>query len=346
MTDSMNIIKNMPKVELHVHLEGSVQPATLFRLAERNKIELPVSNPDDLKSLFAFEDFNKFVEIYMTICECIRTADDVFTVAWEFFQEQNRHNIIYCEATWTAYTHLIQYGLSFDAQAEALFAASDKAEKELGLRGLYVFDIPRQVSPEEGLVTAAWLADNYNPDYIAAIGLGGPEVGFPPERHAESFKITGERGIPAVPHAGETAGADSIRGALALPGTMRIGHGVRAVEDPLLIEELKQKNIVLEVCPTSNLCLKVFSELAEHSLPKLIEAGVGVTINSDDPPMFSTNLTEEYLKITEAFGFDLSQLRQFNETAIGAALCPEKFRGKLHKKFDAQWKSLGEQSKK
>lgn len=330
----------MPKVELHVHLEGSVQPETLLKLAERNRVELPASNPERLRAWYDFEDFSKFIDVYMTICECIRTADDVFTVAWEFFQEQKRQNIIYSEVTWTPYTHLMQHGLSFDAQAEVLYAAADRAVDELSVKGLYVFDIPRQVAPSEGLVTADWLADNYNPEYIAAIGLGGPEVGFPPEIHVESFRRTGEKGIPAVPHAGETEGPASVRGSLALPGTVRIGHGVRAAEDSLLLEELKERDIVLEVCPTSNICLKVFPDMEHHCLPVLVDAGVKVTINSDDPPMFGTNLNSEYHKIADVFGYGQGEFRIFNETAINAALCSDEIRAAIRKKFESEWAGI------
>jgi len=339
MTISEKIVK-MPKVELHVHLEGSVQPETLLGLAERNKIELPASDPEKLRSWYDFENFNKFIEVYMTICKCIKTSDDIFTLAWEFFKNQKRQNIIYSEITWTAYTHLAQYGLSFDEQTEALSAAADKAASELGVSGLYVYDIPRMIPASEGLVTARWLADNYNPEYIAAIGLGGPEVGFPPEMHGESFKITGAKGIPAVPHAGETEGPESIRGALDLPGTVRIGHGVRSVEDPKLIEELKIRDIVLEVCPTSNICLKVFPDMKSHSLPKLLDEGLKVTINSDDPPMFSTDLTNEYLEICKTFDFGVEQLKSFNKNAISASLCGENLRQKTRENFDAQWDLL------
>ncbi|MBI9105364.1 MAG: adenosine deaminase [Spirochaetales bacterium] len=340
MKNIAETIEKMPKAELHVHLEGAVQPETLLELGERNKVSLPASDVDGLLKWYNFEDFHKFIEVYMKICECISTADDVFTVAWEFFQGQKKQNIIYTEVTWTAYTHMLQHELSFDAQAEALYAAADKAAKELGVRGLYVFDIPRQVSASEGIVTAKWLAKNYNPDYIAAIGMGGPEVGFPPERHARAFKITGAKGIPAVPHAGETEGPLSVRGALKLPGTIRLGHGVRAAEDPLLLEELKERDIVLEVCPSSNICLKVFPDLPHHNLPVLLDAGLKVTINSDDPPMFSTDLTSEYHKITETFGYGAQQLKTFNENAIEAALCSEDVRTELKRKFETEWKDI------
>lgn len=338
-------IKKMPKVELHVHLEGSVQPETLLKLARRNGVELPASDVEGLREWYSFEDFNKFVKIYLKICECIKTPDDVFTVAWEFFQGQKSQNIIYSEVTWTPYIHLLQYDMSYDVQVEALYAAADRADAELGVRGRYVFDIPRQIKPKEGLVTARWLAKHRNPDYIAAIGLGGPEVGFPPKRHAKSFKITGKAGVPAVPHAGETEGPDSIRGAMALPGTVRIGHGVRAVEDTALVDELIRKGIVVEVCPSSNICLNVFADIQSHSLPKLVDAGVKVTINSDDPPMFNTDLTAEYLLITEVFGFDAARLKMFNKTAIEAALCGEELKAELLRRFESEWSELESQQK-
>ena len=323
-----------------MHLEGSVLPATLLALAEKNGVELPADNEDELRKWYKFEDFNKFIRIYMTICSCIKTEEDVYRIAWDFFLEQKRQNVIYSEITWTAYTHLIQHRLSFKHQAEALFAAADRAESELGVRGLYIFDIPRQVSPAEGLVTAKWLSKNYDPAHIAAIGMGGPETGFPPERHGKAFVKTGRAGVPAVPHAGETEGPASIRGALALPGTVRLGHGVRAAEDPALLSELRDQGIVLEVCPSSNICLNVFPDLEHHSLPALVDAGLKVTINSDDPPMFGTDLNSEYMKIHGAFGYGPDDFYRFNRTAIEAALCEEPVKAAVSAGFDKEWAEL------
>ncbi len=331
-------IKKMPKVELHVHLEGSVKPETLLKLAEKNKVDLPYDTLEGLKDWYRFENFDGFIEVYLKICECIKTAEDITLIASEFLKGQAEQNIIYSEITWTPFTHLKQHGISIDEQAEALAEASVKAEEESGIHSRYIFDISRQESPEDGLVTAKWLAENANNGLTVALGLGGPEAEYPAEIHYESFKTVKDAGIYAVPHAGETAGPESIRSAFEQPGTARIGHGVRLVEDLELLEEVKRNGIVLEVCPTSNICLKVFSDYSKHSLPELIDKGIMVTINSDDPPMFNTTLTKEYQLIHEHYGYGVKDFYRFNRTALAVALCDNRTKLIISTDYENKWK--------
>lgn len=312
-------IEAMPKIELHVHLEGSVRPSTLIALSDRHGIRLPASTDEQLLEWYSFTSFDHFVEIYLKISECIRTPYDIEQIAWEFLQEQHRQNIIYTEVTYTPYTHFQQKGLTFREQFSALESARLRGIRELGVECRFVFDIARMVTPEEGVVTAKWVLESA-PESVAALGLGGPEVGFPPESFIEAFSLIENSPFGSVPHAGETVGPKSVWGALRTLRASRIGHGVRAWEDPKLVEYIKENGIVLEVCPSSNVCIGVYPDIEHHVLPHLVDAGIKVTINSDDPPMFNTTLTDEYKLIADAFGYGLEEFHRFNRTAAEAAL--------------------------
>lgn len=312
----------MPKVELHVHLEGSVQPSTLLKLAKKYQVALPADTVDGLRSWYNFSDFGHFIEIYMVISGCLREPEDMELIAREFLIEQARQNILYSEITYTPYNQLMNNGLAFEPQMDAVLRARLWAEKELGIQARFIIDIPRIIAPEEGLKIADWIISRHA-DGIVAIGLGGPEVDNPPERYQAVFDKVRAAGIPCVLHAGETVGPASIWSALRVADSKRLGHGVRAIEDPDLVAFLREKQIPLEVCPTSNICLKVYPSYAEHSLPRLVEEGLYVTINSDDPPMFNTTLTDEYRVLVREFGWDREMIRKVVRNAAHASLLPE-----------------------
>jgi adenosine deaminase len=325
METSVNLdafIATMPKVELHVHLEGSVRPETLIKLARKNGISLPADSVEGLAKWYTFINFPHFVEIYIAISECIQTPDDLELVTREFLEGQAAQNIVYTEATYTAYTHLHQKGLAFDDQLAAINRARAWGERELGVKLNLIVDIAREVTPEEGLLTADMVIDHYG-DGVVALGLGGYEVGHPPEKHAESFQRAHDAGVPCVLHAGETGGADSIWSALRVGYSQRIGHGVRCLEDAALVAHLRERQIPLEVCPTSNVCLAVAPSLEAHPLPRLMAEGLYVTLNSDDPPMFNTTLTREFEVCAETFGWTEDTLRQLTLNAAQAALLPK-----------------------
>jgi adenosine deaminase len=321
-------IQAMPKVELHVHLEGAIQPETLLKLAHRHGISLPAAAVDDVRGWFRFTDFLHFEQIFITISACIRTPEDIELLAREFLGGQAAQNILYTEATYTPYTHYHQKGLAFEDQLAAINRARAWAEAELGVTLRLITDIAREVPPELGLITADWAIAAHG-DGVVALGLGGYEVGHPPEKHAAAFERAHAAGLPCVLHAGETAGPESIWGALRAGHSQRIGHGVRCLEDPALVALLREQQIPLEVCPTSNVCLGVFPSLAAHPLPRLLDAGLNITLNSDDPPMFNTTLTEEWQRCAEVFGFDAGLIERLTFNAARAALLPEADKARL-----------------
>lgn len=333
-----DFIRAIPKVELHVHLEGSIRPATLLKLARRHNISLPADSVDGLRAWYTFVDFPHFIEVYLAISNCLRTPDDIELIAREFLTGQAEQRILYSEVTFTPFTHY-RNGIAFADQLAAINRARAWAEAKLGVTMGLTLDISREVSPEDGAITAGWAIEHMG-DGVTALGLGGPEVGNPPEKFAAVFERARAAGLPAVPHAGETEGPASIWGALRALHAVRIGHGVRCLEDPALVAELRARQTPLEVCPTSNICLGVAPSFEAHPLPRLIAAGLYVTLNSDDPPMFNTTLTDEYLKSAVAFGFGPAELERLVINAVRVTLLPEDKRAALEARVTAEFETL------
>lgn len=307
-----HFIQTVPKVELHVHHQGSIRPTTLLQLAQRNRIQLPASNLAELQTWYQFRDFTHFLTIYDLICTCLQTPADIELAAREFLQGQAEQNIVYSELTYTPTRRL-----NFAEQLAALNQAKLWGEAQLGISMNYIIDIPREVEPHVGALIAQWAINGMN-DGVVALGIGGLEIGHPASRYRKAFAMAHEAGLACIPHAGEAVGPASIWDALETTRPVRIGHGVRCLEDPELVEILRQRQIPLEVCPTSNICLKIYDQMANHALPHLIAAGLIVTLNSDDPPMFNTTLTHEYIYTAEVFGFGRETVEQLMFNAIHA----------------------------
>jgi adenosine deaminase len=334
-------IRRMPKVELHVHLEGSIQPATLLELARRNGSMLPANDIAGLQRWYQFTDFKHFIEIYLAISACICTPADIELIASDFLRNQAAQNIRYSEVTFTPYTHYsTNRQIPFDEQFDALSRARAWGERELGVQCNWVFDLARNVRPIEHSLTVAEWAISGKDRGVVGFGLGGLETGYPPELFSEAFTLARAAGLAAVPHAGEVAGAESVRGALESLHARRIGHGVRCLEDPQLVEVLRARQIPLEVCPTSNVCLGVAPSFAEHPLPHLLDAGLYITLNSDDPPMFNTTLTDEYLQAAQTFGFGVGQIEQLVLNGVRASLLNDTERSALESSFQQQFIAL------
>ncbi len=337
-------IRRLPKVELHVHLEGSIQPETLLLLARRNNVTLPATTVEGLRQWYRFTDFPHFVEIYLAISACVCSPEDIEFIAREFLRGQAAQRIMHSEVTFSPFTHYsTNKRIPFEDQMAALGRARAWAASELEISVGWVLDIVRNVRPiEHGLTVADWAISGIE-NGVVALGLGGIEAGNPPEIFQEAFDRARAAGLPAVPHAGETAGAESVRGAVRTLKAQRIGHGVRCLDDPELVAELRDHQIPLEVCPTSNVCLGVAPSLAGHPLPRLLDEGLYVTINSDDPAMFNTTLTDEYLRAAQILGCNVKTIEQLAINAVRASLLPETSRVDMERRFRAEFAQLREE---
>jgi adenosine deaminase len=294
MRDLTEFVAGLPKVELHVHHVGSAAPTTVARLAERYAGTTPV--PADaalLAEYFTFTDFGHFIEVYLSVVDLIRDADDVATLTYDIGAGLAAQNVRYAELTLTPYSSIAR-GIPAEAYCEAVEDARARVARDHGTELRWCFDIPGEAGVPSADITLE-TALKHRPEGLISFGLGGPERGVPREWFAPHFAQARAAGLRSAPHAGESTGPETIWDALRHLGAERIGHGIAAATDSALMLYLQEHDIALEVCPTSNVCTRSVSSLAEHPLPALVAAGVPVTINSDDPPMFSTTLNQEYL---------------------------------------------------
>ena len=337
--DLFEFARRMPKAELHVHLEGSIRPATVLQLAQRNGIQLPAEDEAGLKKFYQFRDFDHFIQVYFFVTGCLRTPDDYRLIAYEFGADCARQNIRYAEATFTFETNLRLNGLQWETILEGLNAGRAQAREEYGVDWRWIFDINRnQPGQQEERILKIALASRQAG--CVALGLGGSEADYPGELFVEVFNRAHREGLPCVPHAGETGGAASVRQALENLHAQRIEHGVRAIEDPALVQLLAERGTPLDVCPTSNIFLGIYPDFEAHPLRSLWDAGVMLTVNSDDPPMFNTNLNQEYQILIEHFGFQVDELEQISLNSLRASLLPGAEKERLIKEFQQEFKDL------
>ncbi len=334
-------VERMPKAELHVHLEGSVRPETLLDLGRRHGVAYPFTDAAGAREWFRFRDFPHFIEVYVGICDSLRTAEDYERVTLELGAAARRQNIHYLEVHFSPVSPLKPRNSLLplpDVVLAGLRAGARRALAEHGVRLQFILDPVRSRSPEEVMALACWCVANLG-DGLVGLGLGGAEVGHPPTRFADAFAYARAAGARVTIHAGETAGPQSVRAALAV-GAERIGHGVTSIEDPVLVAELAERGVVLEVSPTSNVRLGVAPSYAAHPFRRLYDAGVQVTVNSDDPPMFDTTLTREYLVLAEHFGFTVDELAGLSLRAARAAFLPPDERTALVTRFEEELATL------
>ncbi|HWD42016.1 MAG TPA: adenosine deaminase [Fimbriimonas sp.] len=323
----------MPKVELHVHLEGSIRPETVLKLAQRNNIDLPATDLEGLRDWYRFRDFPHFVQVYVAVTKCIKTADDIELIAREFLEGQAGQNVLHSEVTYTAATVEQFVGIPWPEQEAALKRAMQYGKDELGVSMGLILDIVRGHKPERAIEVAEWAVSS---EIVTALGIAGEE-NRGTSQYVDAFKIARSKDFPIVPHAGETVGPESIWETLEFTDPKRIGHGVRCVEDPKLVRELANRAIPLEVCPGSNVALGVYPTLEAHPLPQMLDAGLYVTINSDDPPMFGTSITDEFARCAEAFEFDEDILWSLVVNAANAAMLPEEAKKDLLRRMRETW---------
>jgi aminodeoxyfutalosine deaminase len=316
---------SFPKIELHVHLEGTVRAGTLLQIARRNDVPLPAATEADLRQLYEFTDFAHFLRVWQLTTGALRRDRDFRQVLVDYAGEAASHGAVYLEGIIAPSEHVTR-GASWD---EVYAGYCDGVQEALEVHGVQVRltpDINRSYPVEAGELTARY-AVAYAHRGVVGLGLGGQEAEYPPAPFARAFAIAREGGLGSVPHAGEAAGVPSIRGALDALGAVRLRHGVRAIEDPALVRELADRGIVLDVCPISNLRTRVVSSLAEHPLPALVEAGVPCSVSTDDPAMFGTDLAADY-----AAAARLGVAPQLcYEAGARGALCDEKTRSSLQR---------------
>ncbi|MFD8386711.1 adenosine deaminase [Streptomyces sp. NPDC059679] len=333
MTDLTTFIAGLPKAELHVHHVGSASPRIVAELAARHPDSKVPADPEALADYFVFRDFAHFIDVYLSVVDLIRDADDVRLLTYEIARDMARQNIRYAELTVTPYSST-RRGIPDVAFVEAIEDARKAAEAELGTVLRWCFDIPGEAGLESAEETAR-IACDLGPAGLVSFGLGGPEIGVPRPQFKPYFDRAIAAGLRSVPHAGETTGPETIWDALTELRAERIGHGTSATRDPKLLAHLAEHRIPLEVCPTSNIATRAVATLDEHPLREMVEAGVLVTINSDDPPMFGTDLNTEYAVAARLLDLDAAGVAALAKNAVEASFLDPAGKARLSAEIDA-----------
>lgn len=315
----------LAKAELHVHLEGTAPPELVQRIAARNDVPVPVGMLGE-DGRFQYTDFLDFLRTYDLAASVIRTGEDYREIVYEYLCACAQGGAIYVELT-ASPDHATLVKLSQQEHLDGIALGIDEARRDTGIEGRILISAVRNFGVEQALRVARYAASHPHP-YVVGFSMAGDEAGFPAQDYAQAFAIAADAGLGCTIHAGEWAGPESVRAALELPVT-RISHGVRAIEDRALVEELAAAGIVLECCPTSNVVLGIYPSYEEHPLRSLRDAGVRITLGSDDPPYFGASIEGEYKVCVERMGFTEPELREVTRTAIEAAFCDDELRDTL-----------------
>jgi adenosine deaminase len=332
-------IRTAPKAELHLHLQGAVRPATLLELARRHHIHLPLDSVDHFREWFRFRDFAHFVEVQAVLRSCLVEPADLELVVHELGAQLADQNVRYAEVSFTPGPEVWSGRHQHDFIL-GLTQGREEVLRDFGTQINFVFDIPRRtvrLHPEMPLIDfATQTAIDGKNDGVVALGLSGTELGNPPEPFAAWFDQALAAGLHSAPHAGETDGPASVWGALRALGAERLGHGVRSIEDPALVDYLVDHAIPLEVCPTSNLRLGVYPSLDHLPLRALHAAGVPITINTDTPAIFETTMSDELRLLETHFGLDLASIDDILLNGARAAFLPPEQKEALVRTFESE----------
>jgi aminodeoxyfutalosine deaminase len=335
--DLSSFIAGLPKAELHVHHVGSASPAIVSELAMRHPGVVPVDT-DELRRFFEFRDFAHFVEVYLAVVALIRTDADVRYLTYEVARElATTQQVRYAELTCTPYTSVLpddpDHGIPIEAYTEAIEDARLAAERDFGIVLRWIYDIPGESGMPAADATLSF-ATNHRVDALVGFGLGGPEIGVNRPQFKPHFDAARRVGLRSVPHAGETTGPETVWDAIRVLGAERFGHGTSAARDPRLLEHLAKHGIPLEVCPSSNVATRSVASLAEHPIQAFRDAGITVTVNSDDPSMFGTSLNQEYEIAARLLDLDAAGVADLARAGVRASFAPDDLKAAMLAEID------------
>jgi adenosine deaminase len=320
-------IRTAPKVELHLHIEGTLEPELLLALADRHGVAVPYRDVDDLRAAYRFTDLQSFLDIYYQGAAVLLDAHDFEELTWAYLTRMAAENVQHVEIFFDPQTHTDR-GVRFDEVVDGIAAALRRAERELGITSGLIACLLRHLGPEAAVSAVSDVLRR--DDAIIGIGLDSSERGFPPEPYASLFNRARVHGLHTVAHAGEEGPSWHITGALDALQAERIDHGIRCLDDPSLVARLADERVPLTVCPLSNLALCVVDDLRVHPLRRLLDAGLTVTVNSDDPAYFGGYLTENFVQVAAALDFGVPELARLFANAIDASFVSPRRKAALH----------------
>nr|WP_321273489.1 adenosine deaminase [uncultured Vibrio sp.] len=325
-------IQDLPKVELHLHIEGSLEPELLFKLAKRNNIDIPYASPSELREAYQFEDLQSFLDLYYQGANALRTEQDFYDLTWEYLERCKADNVIHTEIFFDPQTHT-ERGIDFDTVINGISRALKDGQEQLGITSQIIACFLRHLSEESAIETLQSILKHR--DKIIGVGLDSSEKGHPPAKFERVFQQAKAAGLLTVAHAGEEGPAQNISDAIEMLEVSRVDHGVRCVEDRALVASLIDSKMPLTVCPLSNIKLCVFDDMKQHNVVDLLRQGVAVTINSDDPAYFGGYMTDNFLAVSQAHPMSHEEIAQFTLNAIEASFIDDEMK--------ANYRSLVEQ---
>jgi adenosine deaminase len=320
MSDFHPFLNDLPKTELHMHLEGSLEPELMFKLAQRNHIQLPFDSVEAIRAAYEFSNLQDFLDIYYQGANVLQTEQDFYDLTWAYLERCKAQNVMHVEPFFDPQTHTDR-GISFDVVINGIHRALQEGKQQLGITSYLIMCFLRHLPEGAAFVTLEQALPHK--DKIIAVGLDSSEKDFPPKLFERVFAKAREEGFLTVAHAGEEGSAEYIHQALDLLKVERIDHGVRCVEDPLLVEQLIATQMPLTVCPLSNTKLCVFKDMRDHNILELLERGVIVTVNSDDPAYFGGYMTENFVALADALQMSKAQAIQLAKNSFAASFLPD-----------------------
>lgn len=325
------LARRIPKAELHIHIEGSLEPELIFALAQRNGVALAYPTVDSLRAAYAFTDLQSFLDIYYAGASVLLHEADFFDMAWAYFQRAHADNVIHAELFFDPQTHAAR-GVDMGTVVRGLRRACDEAQTQLGISSQLIMCFLRHLSEDDAFATLE-AALPYR-EHLVGVGLDSSEVGHPPEKFTRVFARCRELGLRIVAHAGEEGPPDYIWQALDVLKAERIDHGVRCLEDPALVARLAAERVPLTVCPLSNLKLCVVNDLADHPMKRLLDAGLCATVNSDDPAYFGGYMNANFVQTVQALGLTESEVIQLARNSFEASFVSPSDRSGLINKLE------------
>jgi adenosine deaminase len=335
--DSLELVKALPKAEQHIHIVGSTQPETLLWLVDESGVDAPYRTLEDVERFFQYKDYTHYISVYSAVNDCINDEGQFERIVYEMLESDANCNVQFVEASFSAPDH-VRRGLDYGKMLDAINRGIRRARQDFSIDCQLRIDLVRNYGPERGMEVLDWIEEKS--DNIIAIDIGGSEGSFPPEPYEPVYRRARDMGLHLVAHAGEVAGPESIWGAVRHLGVKRIGHGVAARTDRQLMDYLRDEGITIEACPVSNVRTGVVSSIREHPIREFYDRGITVTVNSDDPSMFGTDMNNEYLQLHRELGFTVTELFQLSLNAVESSFLPDDERGRLRENFVKEYHRL------
>jgi len=324
---SYNWLKELPKIELHLHIEGTLEPELLFKLAKRNSVQLPFNSIDEVKKAYQFSNLQDFLDIYYQGAEVLLLKQDFYDLTWAYLLMCKEQNVIHVEPFFDPQTHTSR-GVPFETVVNGISEALADAKEKLGITSRLIMCFLRHLSEESAIETLK--SSKQFSDVIYGVGLDSAEMGNPPEKFVNVFNQAKDMGYKLVAHAGEEGPASYIWSSLDVLNVQRIDHGIRAIDDPDLMLRLIETQMPLTICPLSNVKLRVFDNMASHTILDMLDLGVCVTVNSDDPSYFGGYMTENFLALYDSLGLTKDQATRLVKNSIDASFAEESRKKELY----------------